>query len=338
MREVRAHVRHAQHVHQELRELVGPRAGPRHGRGQRRVTGPMRDQGVLVPRTPGARPARRDDRVVPVEGRDEGAQRPDRLVEVAGVDHRLPAARLRLREVHLDAESAQQRDDRAPDVREERVVDAGDHQCDLHDVTLIGRLAWVDPQPRGVNRARSWVRATRSRRSPRVGPTSPGRARLDEHVAEGRRLDRARQHGQARAIGDRLAEQGVLSAAADDVHHADRATGELGRPFAAAAAMAAAMLSTMHADHGHATARRQRRRARQHQAPMRACACRPGGRNRGSCDVERSAPARRTARPRAAGRRSRSAFAPGPAASRSAARCPSRCCRNRTVRRRRPRW
>ena len=100
------------------------------------VAGPARDDPVLVAGGPGARAGRRHDRVVPGERLDEGAHHRDRLVEVAGVDHRLRAAGLGLGEVDVHAEAAQQRHHGLPGAREHRVVDAGDHQGDLHGVTV----------------------------------------------------------------------------------------------------------------------------------------------------------------------------------------------------------
>ena len=54
----------------------------------------------------------------------------------------------------------------------------------------------------------------------------PDRPRLDQHVAEGGRLDRTGQHPPAGAVGGQLAQQRVLAAAADDVHGVDRLAAE----------------------------------------------------------------------------------------------------------------
>ena len=98
VREVRADVGHAEHVDEELAQLVDPRARSRPtaassaGSPERRATIPC-----WCRAEPGARAGRRHDRVVPREGVDEGAHHGHRLVEVAGVDHRLRAAGLRRR-------------------------------------------------------------------------------------------------------------------------------------------------------------------------------------------------------------------------------------------------
>src|SRR5215218_5354063 len=54
----------------------------------------------------------------------------------------------------------------------------------------------------------------------------PRRTGLDQHITDGRRLDRAGQHLAARPIGSKLAKQRVLAASADDVHGADLLTAE----------------------------------------------------------------------------------------------------------------
>ncbi len=54
------------------------------------------------------------------------------LVEVPGLDHRLPATGLRLRNLHHAAQPAQQPDRRAHGVREHPITDAGRHHCHSH--------------------------------------------------------------------------------------------------------------------------------------------------------------------------------------------------------------
>ena len=54
-----------------------------------------------------------------------------------------------------------------------------------------------------------------------------GRARLHQHVAEGRGLDRPGDHRQPAGVGGELAQQRVLRAAADQVHDVDVAPGQL---------------------------------------------------------------------------------------------------------------
>ena len=136
VREVGADVGHAEDVDEELAQLVGPRSGLGDGRHQRGIARAVGDDRVLVPCRPGARARRRDDGVVPRERVDEGAHHRHCLVEVAGVDHRLTAARLRLREVDLDPQTAQQPHDGLPRVGEHGVVDAGDLKGDLHALIL----------------------------------------------------------------------------------------------------------------------------------------------------------------------------------------------------------
>ena len=105
------------------RELVGPRARSRRPRRARPASpaAPGHDR-VLVTHRAGARPRRGDDRVVALEGRDEAAHHRHRLVEVAGVDHRLAAAGLAGREVHVHPEPAQQPHHGLAGVGEQRVV------------------------------------------------------------------------------------------------------------------------------------------------------------------------------------------------------------------------
>jgi hypothetical protein len=54
---------------------------------------------------------------------------------------------------------------------------------------------------------------------------------LDEHVSIGCRFDRARGDWPVAGVGGELAEQRVLRPAADEVHHADRASGQFGGSF-----------------------------------------------------------------------------------------------------------
>ena len=84
-----------------------------------------------------------------------------------------------------------------------------------------------------VRGRRSWVRATRSRRSARPPAIGTGGAALHQHVAERGGLDRAGDDGQPGAVGEGLAEQGVLAAAAHDVHLPDRPSGQRRRRSAA---------------------------------------------------------------------------------------------------------
>ena len=132
VREVGTDVGHPEHVDQELAELVHLRRQLGDGALQAGVPRALGDDRVLVPGTSGARARRRHDRVVPLEGTHEGAHGGHGLVEVAGVHHRLAAAGLLLRELHVDAEPPQQRDHGLARVGEQRVVEAGDQQRDPH--------------------------------------------------------------------------------------------------------------------------------------------------------------------------------------------------------------
>ena len=111
VREVRADVGHAEHVDQELGELVGPRGRARRP-GRERASAspaPLGEHRVLVAHRPDARPRRRDDGVVPGEGAStKCSHQRQRLVAVAGVDVHLPAAGLRHREHDLVPEALEQ--------------------------------------------------------------------------------------------------------------------------------------------------------------------------------------------------------------------------------------
>ena len=87
-------------------------------------------------------------------------------------------------------------------------------------VVRLRHLSLHRRAPVGSWRTGGWVRATSARRSSRLARHGAERAGLDEHVAEGGRLDGAGEHRQAEPVGEQPAEQGVLGAAADDVHAA----------------------------------------------------------------------------------------------------------------------
>ena len=78
-----------------------------------------------------------------------------------------------------------------------------------------------------------------------VGQVGAEGARLDEHVAERGRLDRAGQHRHAEGVRGQLAEQVVVGAAADDVHDLEVAAGQRGRRCGGGAGRRAARLSRM---------------------------------------------------------------------------------------------
>ena len=119
------------------------------------------------------------------------------------------------------------RDRRLADLREQRVVEAGDEQGDPHRV-----------RPLPTRRARraaartarmSWVAADQRPQRLEVAGRAPRRAGLDEHVAERGRLDRTGEHRQPAGVGGQLAEQLVAGAAADEVDDVDVAAGQAGR-------------------------------------------------------------------------------------------------------------
>jgi hypothetical protein len=123
VREVRAHVLDAEHVDEELGELV---------RRRRPV-----DADARVVRTDArhARPARRDDRVVAGEDLAEAARERGALALVPGVEVHLPATGLVHRELDGHAEAVEQRHSRLADVGIERVGQARDEEGRLHATT-----------------------------------------------------------------------------------------------------------------------------------------------------------------------------------------------------------
>ena len=143
VRVVRADVRHAEDVHQELGQLVRLR---HHGRQRRREAlaaalgpSPLSHTRVQLADHRPARAGRRHDRVVPALPENIGEMPGQRLclVAIAGVVVRLPAAGLRHREIDLDAQPGQQFHHRAARVRIERVVDTGQEQSDTHRGFLL---------------------------------------------------------------------------------------------------------------------------------------------------------------------------------------------------------
>ena len=126
MRVVGADVLDAEHVGQQLGQLVaaaGHGLGPA---GQQLVAGPPGHHGVLVPDRARARPRRHHDRVVPaLEHLDVAPDQRQRVALVAGVHVHLAAAGLGLGEVNLVAEPLEKGDGGLPDVGEQRVGQAG---------------------------------------------------------------------------------------------------------------------------------------------------------------------------------------------------------------------
>ena len=72
------------------------------------------------------------------------------------------------------------------------------------------------------------LRAAIVRSASRSPLSTSGGARLDQHVAQRGGLDRPGDDRQAGRVGGELAQQGVLRAAADEVHRPHVAAGELG--------------------------------------------------------------------------------------------------------------
>ena len=116
VRVVRAHVLHAEHVHEELGQLVDGR----------------RVRAKLLAHHARAGCRGRHDGLVPLEHPGKPARQREPLVGVAAVQMHLPAAGLLLGELHLHAEPVQQPHDRLPGGREQRVAEAGDEETDAH--------------------------------------------------------------------------------------------------------------------------------------------------------------------------------------------------------------
>ena len=95
---------------------------------------------------------RRDDRVVAPEHAREALEQPAGLVLVARVDVHLPTTRLLQRKLDLAAQPLEQLDDRPPGLREQRVVETGDEQRDLHRYRLGTLTITKEPE---INRSRS---------------------------------------------------------------------------------------------------------------------------------------------------------------------------------------
>src|SRR6266542_2349165 len=79
-----------------------------------------------------ARTGGRNDGLPTGERGDGGPGQLTRAIVVPAVEVRLPATGLRLRKSDLDTEAAQQAHRGYPDVGEEHVAQAGNHQCDSH--------------------------------------------------------------------------------------------------------------------------------------------------------------------------------------------------------------
>jgi len=132
---------HAEHLDQELGELARLCREPLGRCPERRVV--LEQAGELGLDHPGAG-ARGHDHVL------RGLEQPDRARRhfrgpgmVARVEERHPAAGLPLGEVHLDAQPPEQSDHGHPDLGEEQVAQARDHERGLHGL--------LPPGPPGVS-------------------------------------------------------------------------------------------------------------------------------------------------------------------------------------------
>ena len=129
VREVRPHIGDTQHVHHELRQLIGTRGQRRRRRGQLPAApfglGLGAHAGVVVPHHRRARTRRRHDVVVTLERLRHPPHQRLRRPPVPGIELRLPTTRLRRGKVHLHTQPLQQRDHRAAGVRIEQVVHTG---------------------------------------------------------------------------------------------------------------------------------------------------------------------------------------------------------------------
>ena len=129
--------RHAEHVHEELRQLVGLlREGL--GRGlERRIV--LEESRVLRLDHPRAG-ARGHDHVLGSREEPDGPRGDDGgVVVIAGVEERHPAAGLPLGKVHRHAQAPQEPDHGHAHLGEEHVAETGDHERGLHRLRLPRR-------------------------------------------------------------------------------------------------------------------------------------------------------------------------------------------------------
>ena len=131
VREGGADVLRAEHVDEELAQLVDRRA--------RRTARP--GAGTPRARSPAHEALGHTTASAPREHAPEPLGQRPRLVVVARVAVHLPAARLLGRELDLAAQPLQHRDRRAPRLGEQRVVEAGDEQRDPHGRGVCSRPA-----------------------------------------------------------------------------------------------------------------------------------------------------------------------------------------------------
>ena len=151
---IRADVLHAEHVDQELRQLVDARGHRGDLGGEPLVAGQLGDPRVVVAHHRRARPRRCDHRLRAAEDPHEAARQGDGLALVAGVEVHLAAAGLLQREVDLVAEPLQQPHDRLPSRGEHGVVEARQEQGGTHVARVFPRRRAVVNRGGGVARGR----------------------------------------------------------------------------------------------------------------------------------------------------------------------------------------
>ena len=268
VREVGPDVGDAEHVDEELGQLVGPRARsprpPRPAPGRRRAGRRSRAGGAPTRRTsPTASPPRRTRRrrrrrcAPPAPPR-----RGSRCSPSAGRSRSAPAGNSTSTPSRRSSVTTA-----LPGVGEHRVVDAGDHQGDLHrppsQTACTDRVGAIAPRLVGAAPpGRAAPRGRRSRRPRRGAWTST----LPSAVAS----TGPASTGSPQRSAISLAEQRVLGAAADDVHDVAPCGRTARRPRRTPRANASARLSTMLRTSAGRGRRARRGRARRTTRAIRA--------------------------------------------------------------------
>ena len=150
---------------------------------------------------------------------------------------------------------------------QQRAQVAGLGQCRFDHGSVLGGARWA---------VIGWVRATSARRSSRLPGSGARRARLHQHVAQRRRLDRPGEHRQPEPVGDQPGTAARSATRRRRCARADVAARTARRPVRARAAYAAARLSTMQRTSAARVRPARRRRARGTSAAIRA-GMSPGG-------------------------------------------------------------
>ncbi len=237
VREGRADVGHAEHVDEQLGQLVGARRDRGHPAAQRLVV--LGQPRVGVADHGHARAGRGDDRVVPLERVDEPAHHRQRLGAVAAVGVHLAAAGLLQRELDAVAEAFQHLHDGPAGVGEHQVVDAGDEQRDPHGQPLeereVPRGGGGDVRAHGGG-ARVGIAGGDRVDDPMVLAGADAVVRGGEVEPEQVQVGaqphhRVVQHRVAGALGEAVVEPGVLGGERGDggeARAAGRAVGQVG--------------------------------------------------------------------------------------------------------------